>query len=53
MTILAAILDITQNAMSKFLSDYTTMSGLPQNPGIDHPNHGLPRFCRKLNHFNA
>ena len=40
-----AILDFINNALSKVLSGYTTMSGLPTNPMVDTIIVNLLLFC--------
>ena len=44
----AAILDFTHNAIAKVLSNYTTMSGIPENSMVDTKIMLLRPFCRKL-----
>ena len=46
---MAAILDFTHNAMSKILSDYTTMSGITENriEFVDIKIMNLQLFCRE------
>ena len=44
---MAAILDFTHNAISKVLSNHTTMSGIPENHMVDTKIMLLRPFCRK------
>ena len=41
---MAAMLDYTNNAMSRVLSDTITLSGVPENPKIDTKIMNLPSF---------
>ena len=43
----------THNAMSKIVSDSTTISGIPENPMIDTSNMNLPLLCRKWYWFTV
>ena len=44
---MAAILDFTHNAISKVLSNPSTMSAIPENPMVDTKSMLLWPFCRK------
>ena len=48
---MSAILDFTNNAMSKVFSNPTTRSGIPENPVVHTKIASLLLFCRKLYQF--
>ena len=48
---MSAILDFTNNAMSKVISNPTTRSGIPENPIVDTKIVSLLLLCRKIYHF--